>query len=94
MGDKIALIFGYGPNVGIETAKVFSEQSYRLAVVSRSTVHANSAKDYLHIQADLSDPSSVEMIFSRVRKELGHPSVVIYNGGPFTFRFSACGENN
>lgn len=80
MVDKIALIFGYGPNVGFSTAEAFQTKGYKLAVVSRSTVPMDGGKDYLYIRADLSDPSSVEKIFSQVRKELGHPSIVIYNG--------------
>ena len=83
MAEKIALILGYGRHVGIDTAQAFRDRGYKLAVVSRSNAHVNSADDYLHIQADLSDPSSIQTIFSRVRKELGHPSVVIYNGRAF-----------
>lgn len=41
---------------------------------------SSTAKDYLQVQADLSVSSSVEDIFTRVIEELGHPSVVAYNG--------------
>ncbi len=80
MSAKIALIFGYGPNVGVALAQALAARHYRVAVVSRTDKHAESARGCLQIQADLSDPRSVEPIFSRVVKELGHPNVVIYNG--------------
>ncbi|RFU34005.1 hypothetical protein B7463_g2347, partial [Scytalidium lignicola] len=89
MSDRVALIFGYGPNVGVDVATAFAAQGYRMAVVSRSDKYASSTKDYLQIQADLSDPSSVEDIFSRVVKELGDPSVVIYNASALSMNSSS-----
>lgn len=80
MADNVALIFGYGPRVGVAAADAFSQKGYKVAVVSRSDNLFDKAKGYMTIQADLSNPASVETIFTRVIKELGHPSVVIYNG--------------
>lgn len=85
MCDKVALILGYGPKVGVDVAKAFAAHGYKVAVASRSAKCASSAEDYLQIQADLSDPSSVGDIFARVIDELGHPHVVIYNGMFFSF---------
>ncbi|KAJ5118106.1 hypothetical protein N7448_004247 [Penicillium atrosanguineum] len=79
MDDKVALIFGYGPHVGFAVAESFAMQGYKVAVVSRSEHSSEPAKKYLKIQADLSVPSSVESIFTRVIEELGHPTVVVYN---------------
>ncbi|KAJ5611248.1 hypothetical protein N7510_007967 [Penicillium lagena] len=79
MGDKVAVIFGYGPRVGVDVARALATQGYKIAVVSRSNKHASSTDGYLQIHADLSDPSTVEVVFSTVVKELGHPSVVVYN---------------
>jgi NAD(P)-dependent dehydrogenase (short-subunit alcohol dehydrogenase family) len=76
----IALIFGFGKNVGTGVAKAFSAKGYKIATVSRSTSPSSTSLGYLHIQGDLSDPTSISSIFSTVRKELGQPSVVIYNG--------------
>ena len=85
MCDKVALIFGYGPHVGVHVAKAFATHGHKVAVVSRSDKYGSSAKDYLQIQANLSDPSSVGDIFTRVIDELGHPNVVVYNGMFFSF---------
>lgn len=84
MGDKVALIFGIGPHVGVDVSKAFAAHGYKVAVVSRSGNCEDNAKGYLHITADLSDPSSVAAIFTQVIEELGHPSVVVYNGKFFS----------
>jgi NAD(P)-dependent dehydrogenase (short-subunit alcohol dehydrogenase family) len=47
--------------------------------VSR-TATADASDKRLHIQADLEDPESISTVFETVRKQLGHPSVVVYNG--------------
>jgi NAD(P)-dependent dehydrogenase (short-subunit alcohol dehydrogenase family) len=80
MVTKVALILGYGPNVGVDVAKAFAAQGYKIAIASRTNKNSGAEKGYLQIQCDLSDPSSVEGVFSKVTTELGHPSVVIYNG--------------
>lgn len=80
MDDKVALILGYGPHVGFAVAESLAMSGYKVAVVSRSDKYPDTAKNYLQIQADLSIPSSVEGIFTRVIEELGHPTVVVYNG--------------
>lgn len=80
MTQNVALILGYGPTVGASSARAFAAKGYKIAIVSRTKKDSESEKDYLRLQADLSDPSSVEGIFSKVISELGHPSVVIYNG--------------
>lgn len=75
----IALIFGTGKNVGAAVVKAFSAKGYKIATVSRTaTVDTTDAR--LHIPADLADPESISTVFEAVRKQLGHPSVVIYNG--------------
>lgn len=86
MAENVALILGYGPNVGTAVARAFAAKGYKIAIVSRSNRDSESEKDYLQIQSDLSDPSSVEGIFSKVITELGHPSVVLYNGASLYFR--------
>lgn len=80
MTQNVALILGYGPIVGASTARAFAAKGYKVAIVSRTKKDSESEKDYLQIQADLSNPTSVEDIFSKVITELGHPSVVVYNG--------------
>ncbi|OQV10143.1 hypothetical protein CLAIMM_14183 [Cladophialophora immunda] len=75
----IALVLGAGHNVGAGVAKAFAAKGYRIATVSR-TATDDASDRRLHIQADLADPESVARVFETVRKHLGHPSVVVYNG--------------
>ncbi|KAK5214178.1 hypothetical protein LTR99_005195 [Exophiala xenobiotica] len=82
--SSIALVFGAGQNVGAGVVKAFSAKGYRIATVSRTATEDASDKR-LHIQADLEDPESVSRVFATVRKQLGHPSVVVYNGAAATF---------
>ncbi|OAQ73097.1 NAD dependent epimerase/dehydratase family domain-containing protein [Pochonia chlamydosporia 170] len=80
MSPKVAIIFGYGPNVGTAIANTLTQKGYTIATVSRTTKNHDTTKPYLSIQADLSDPTSIQPIFSKVIHQLGPPSVVIYNG--------------
>ncbi|KAL7929215.1 hypothetical protein V8C35DRAFT_200978 [Trichoderma chlorosporum] len=81
MSNRVAIVLGYGPRVGVDVAKALAESGFKVAVVSRSGKHSESAVGYLQLQADLVQPESLENIFTRVIDELGHPSVVIYNAG-------------
>ena len=79
--SPVALIFGAGKNIGAGVAKAFSAEGYKIATVSRTaTTDPISNEGRLHIESDLSDPNDVSGVFETVRKRLGHPSVVVYNG--------------
>ncbi|KAL7952693.1 hypothetical protein V8C34DRAFT_103956 [Trichoderma compactum] len=87
MAQDVALILGYGPNVGFDVAEAFAAQGYKVAIISRSTKEVKL--QYLQMQADFSDPSSIEGIFTKVISELGHPSVVVYNASSFSLNPSS-----
>ena len=76
----VILILGAGPNVGVHMTSAFAAKGYKIALTSRSVPQKKSSDDYLHIQSDLSDPSSVAGIFRKVKEAYGLPSVVVYNG--------------
>jgi NAD(P)-dependent dehydrogenase (short-subunit alcohol dehydrogenase family) len=76
----ILLLLGAGSNIGHHVARSFAGKGYKIALVSRSLKEEDSTQDQINISADLSDPSSVAEVFSKVRARLGHPSVVVYNG--------------
>ncbi|KAL7911508.1 hypothetical protein GGI35DRAFT_491688 [Trichoderma velutinum] len=87
MAQKVALILGYGPNVGFDVAEAFAAQGYKVAIVSRSKKDVKL--QCLQLQADFSDPSSIEGIFAKVISELGHPSVVVYNASSLNLNSSS-----
>ncbi|PQE22534.1 short-chain dehydrogenase protein [Rutstroemia sp. NJR-2017a BVV2] len=78
--SKIVLILGAGPNIGLNLAQVFSSNSYKTIVVSRTPKEELTKSADLAIQADFSDPKSIKSIFDEVKQKIGVPNVVIYNG--------------
>jgi NAD(P)-dependent dehydrogenase (short-subunit alcohol dehydrogenase family) len=78
--SPIVLILGAGPRVGLSTAKAFASKGYKVAVAARSLNEAESTDSQLNIKSDFANPDDVINAFSKVKKELGIPNVVIYNG--------------
>ena len=76
----VLLILGYGANVGQSVARAFAAKGYKVAVTSRKANSKDDTADQVSIAADMSKPESIPEIFSKVRKALGTPSVVVYNG--------------
>lgn len=76
----VLLIFGSGARVGQHVAKAFIAKGYKVANVSRKANELSNNDDQVNIQADVSDPSSIEGVFTKVKTLLGTPSVVVYNG--------------
>lgn len=77
--QAVALIIGAGPNIGHHVALALSK-GYKVALASRSTKKDEEGLNRFHFQVDLVNPSSLPALFSDVKKVLGTPSVVIYNG--------------
>lgn len=74
----MVLILGAGANIGAGVARAFAAAGYQVATAARKA--KSEAKSQLHVQGDFADPSSIRDIFAEVRKSLGDPSVVVYNG--------------
>lgn len=74
---QTVLIIGAGSNVGQATAHKFAEAGYSVATASRS---GKLESQYKHFTFDASKPETVAGLFEQVRKAVGTPSVVIYNG--------------
>ncbi|MCJ1254008.1 hypothetical protein MMC24_001822 [Lignoscripta atroalba] len=77
--SRVAMILGAGPGVGTKVAQRFSAAGYKVAVVSRSGKSVGTNIAALSLPADFSEPKSVHSVFEEVRKQLGQPSVVVYN---------------
>jgi NAD(P)-dependent dehydrogenase (short-subunit alcohol dehydrogenase family) len=78
--SPVILILGAGPNIGQGVARVFASHGYKVALAARSLNEADSTEDQLNIKVDFSNPEEVVNAFTRTRKLLGIPSVVVYNG--------------
>lgn len=78
--SPVILILGAGPNIGQAVARTFASEGYKVALAARSLKEEDSTDAQLNIKADFSKPEEVVDIFTKVRKALGIPSVVVYNG--------------
>ncbi|KAK2050991.1 NAD(P)-binding protein [Colletotrichum caudatum] len=83
--SPVALILGAGPKVGLPAASAFRRRGYKVAIAARSLEEGNSTDEQLNIRSDFANPDDVVNAFTRVKKELGIPSVVVYNAGAATF---------
>ena len=71
------LILGAGPRIGLATAETFAAAGYSVAIASRAANHTSS---YKHFVFDASKPESIPKLFADVRKAMGIPRVIVYNG--------------
>ena len=78
--SPVILILGAGPKVGLPVAEAFASKGYKVAIAARSLNEADSTNNQLNIKSDFANPEDVLNAFVKVRKELGIPSVVVYNG--------------
>ncbi|KAL7895012.1 hypothetical protein HDV63DRAFT_406740 [Trichoderma sp. SZMC 28014] len=81
----VVLILGAGPKVGLPTARAFASKGYKVAVAARSLNESDSTDSQFNIKSDFANPDDVIDAFVKVKRELGIPSVVIYNAGAATF---------
>lgn len=86
MSRPVIFILGAGPGIGQSVADAFAAKGYHVAQAARSVQDGFGENSYLNIKLDLSNTQAVEAAFARVTKELGIPSVVVYNGLWKSFR--------
>ena len=87
MGDKVCVVVGVGPGVGLAVARRFGREGYRLALMARRAKAldgfveelATDGCDATGFVADVSIPESVEAAFNAVREQVGEPEVFVYN---------------
>ncbi|KAK7055097.1 hypothetical protein R3P38DRAFT_2845079 [Favolaschia claudopus] len=80
MSSPIAFIIGAGKNVGLHTAAALKQKGYQVAVGSRKPVVDEAKKSGYHpIAVSAESPDSIKAAFAQVTKELGPPSVVVFN---------------
>ena len=96
MTGKVVLLAGAAPGFGSAIAARFARAGYRVAGLARSvafgrSLEAEIARDggcYRHFAGDVTVPASVDAMIDAIARELGPPSVLIYNPmklviGPF-----------
>ena len=78
--SPVALILGAGTNIGHHVGRAFASKGYKIALAARSLKEEDSTPDQLNIRSDFSNPDSIVAVFAKVEKQMGYPSVVVYNG--------------
>ena len=81
--QKVVLILGSGPNIGLSVSRAFTAKGYKVVLASRSVKAEDNNEEQINFQVDLSNPPTVSELFTKVKETVGIPSVVVYNG---TFR--------
>ncbi|DBA95579.1 hypothetical protein WJX82_008709 [Trebouxia sp. C0006] len=88
--SKVAVVIGVGPGIGAASAKKFASKGYAVALLSRSIdkltpVESEISKaggKALSLPTDVGKPAEVIAAFDKIKEQLGHPEVLIYNAGP------------
>jgi len=78
--SPIILILGAGPNIGHHVAQAFATKGYKIALASRKAKDEDSNENQVNISSAFANPDAVVDVFAKVKKLLGSPSVVVYNG--------------
>lgn len=86
MTKKIALVTGAGSGIGKAVALTLAKAGYRVVLTGRrqdrlDQVAKEGGAACHAITSDVTDPKSVEALFSRVRSELGRLDVLFNNAG-------------
>ena len=85
MSKPVCLVTGVGPEggTGAETARRFSEGGYRVAMLARNADNldalAGKYEDARAYPCDVADLDALVETVSRIRAEMGAPSVVVHN---------------
>ena len=81
--ENICLVIGVGPGTGYETAKIFSENNYKVVVVSRTKERVDKIcselKNCFGFICDVYDLDKLIKTCETIKKEIGNPSVFVHN---------------
>jgi NAD(P)-dependent dehydrogenase (short-subunit alcohol dehydrogenase family) len=89
MSQEIALIAGVGPGLGWALVRRFAGAGMRVVALARNTdklrrlVDAARSSDIELRRCDVTEPAEVGELFASVQKDLGAPSVAVFNAGAF-----------
>ncbi len=80
----VALIVGGGPGISASCARLFAESGIRVGIAARNpdkSVLTNLEKTHgvRRYACDASEPAAVELLFQKVVRDLGVPTLVVHN---------------
>lgn len=77
--QRVMLITGAAGGIGRATVQLFSEKGWVVMGVDRNEFGEDFPTEGLFIQADISDPSNLEIIYDAVKKFTGNLDAVVNN---------------
>ena len=81
--DNVCLITGVGPGTGSALARRFAAGGYRVAMLARSADRLSALEAELPgsraFACDVGDGGTLARVLDDVRRDLGHPKVVVHN---------------
>jgi len=88
---KVAAVVGVGPGLGRSIARRFAKEGFAVGLMARRGNELDPIKKEIEkeggkataISVDATDQASVKKGFETLRKEFGHPTVVVYNAGAY-----------
>jgi len=88
MNERIAVIAGAGPGLGLALARRFAQGGCRVALMARDSQRLNALAQSvgpgaLALACDLTEPAAVAQAFERVDREPGTVDCVVFNAGSF-----------
>lgn len=87
MAKDVALIVGVGPGLGAALARRFAKGGLAVAVAARRVDALSELAREIGGRAyacDATEEDSVGQLFTAVERDLGRPTVVVYNAGAFS----------
>ncbi|KAJ3495598.1 hypothetical protein NLG97_g3279 [Lecanicillium saksenae] len=78
---EVVLITGGAAGIGGQVVKLFDELAIKVVVLDVQPMTFATSSRVHHYKCDLRSPSSVQEVAERVRREVGHPTVLINNAG-------------
>ena len=88
MAQPICVVAGAGPGMGLAIAERFARQGCDIALLARDKARLDRAARQMArahgvrvhpVSLDLADADATASAFDRIRNELGHPTVLVYN---------------
>ncbi|MDX1991324.1 MAG: SDR family NAD(P)-dependent oxidoreductase [bacterium] len=84
MVDKVCVVVGAGPGIGLAVAKRFAREGYRPVLVARRVSElgnyaAEVGSNAYTVAADAGNPVSLREAFSEIAVRVGKPEVLVYN---------------
>jgi NAD(P)-dependent dehydrogenase (short-subunit alcohol dehydrogenase family) len=84
MAKEVALVVGVGPGLGAALARRFAQGGLAVAMAARNPDKLDALAREVGGRAyacDAADAASVDRLFEQVERDLGAPTVAIYNAG-------------